>query len=156
LFQIPIIEIAELGNLSAVTVYEQLNIQSQNDFLKLQQAKEIVYLKGFYDGILLVGKYKNRRVQDVKKMIKDKLISNNEAIIYYEPEKTIISRSGGECVVALCNQWYLNYGDPEWKSLTKKALENLETYHDEVRKNFQTCLDWLHEHACSRTYGLGK
>ncbi|XP_011499345.1 PREDICTED: leucine--tRNA ligase, cytoplasmic [Ceratosolen solmsi marchali] len=152
---IPIIEIETFGNLSAVTVYEQLNIQSQNDIIKLKQAKEMIYLKGFYDGLLLVGKYKNRKVQDVKQIIKDELINNNEAAIYYEPEKTVISRSGGECVVALCNQWYLNYGDPEWKHLTKNALENLETFHNEVRKNFQACLDWLHEHACSRTYGLG-
>lgn len=28
-------------------------------------------------------------------------------------------------------------------------------FHDEVRSNFEACLDWLHEHACSRTYGLG-
>lgn len=29
-----------------------------------------------------------------------------EAVIYMEPEKTIISRSGDRCVVALCDQWY--------------------------------------------------
>lgn len=154
--KIPILEIPDFGNLSAVTVYNQLNIQSQNDSIKLQQAKEMVYLKGFYDGVLLVGKYKNKKIQDVKKNIRDELISDNEAVIYYEPEKTIISRSGDECVVALCNQWYLNYGEPDWKTVTEKALDNLETYHDEVKKNFLASLDWLHEHACSRTYGLGK
>ncbi|XP_058810679.1 leucine--tRNA ligase, cytoplasmic [Phymastichus coffea] len=152
---IPILEIPELGNLAAVKVYEQLNIQSQNDSAKLQQAKEIVYLKGFYEGVLLVGEYKNKKIQDVKKDIRDDMISKNEAVIYYEPEKTIISRSGDECVVALCDQWYLNYGEPEWRKVTEKSLENLETFHDEVRKNFQACLDWLHEYACSRTYGLG-
>ena len=31
----------------------------------------------------------------------------------------------------------------------------METYHDETRRNFAATLDWLHEHACSRTYGLG-
>lgn len=142
--------------MAAVTVYEQLNIQSQNDSIKLQQAKEMVYLKGFYDGVLLVGEYKNKKIQDVKKNIRDELITNNEAVIYYEPEKKIISRSGDECVVALCNQWYLNYGEPTWQGFAEKALENLDTFHDEVRKNFQASLDWLHEYACSRTYGLGK
>ena len=29
-------------------------------------------------------------------------------------------------------------------------------YSDEVRNNFHVTLDWLHEHACSRSYGLGK
>lgn len=31
----------------------------------------------------------------------------------------------------------------------------MNVYHEEVRRNFQGCVDWLREHACSRTYGLG-
>ncbi len=49
--KVPIIEIPDYGNLSAVTVCEQLKIQSQNDREKLTEAKEKVYLKGFYDGV---------------------------------------------------------------------------------------------------------
>ena len=78
-----------------------------------------------------------------------------EADIYYEPEKIIISRSGDQCVVALCNQWYLNYGEPEWQGQALKILKDMETFHDEARNNFEHCLGWLHEYACSRTYGLG-
>lgn len=151
----PIIDVPEFGNLSAVTVYDQLKIKSQNDKDKLLQAKEMVYLKGFYDGVLLVGEFKGQKIMNVKKNIQKILVDKNEAVIYYEPEKTIISRSGDNCVVALCDQWYLDYGEEKWKVLAEKSLENMNTYHDEVRKNFIACLNWLHEHACSRTYGLG-
>lgn len=48
---VPIIEVPEFGHLSAVTAYEKLKIQSQNDKDKLAEAKEMVYLKGFYDGV---------------------------------------------------------------------------------------------------------
>jgi leucyl-tRNA synthetase len=37
--------------LSAPKVCEELKIQSQNDHVKLQEAKERVYLKGFYEGV---------------------------------------------------------------------------------------------------------
>lgn len=119
------------------------------------EAKEIAYLKGFYDGVLLVGPHKGKKIQDVKKLVQKEIINNGEAVIYYEPEKTIISRSNDECVVALCNQWYLDYGEENWKKEALQALKNLNTFHDEVRKNFIAGLDWLHEYACSRTYGLG-
>lgn len=152
---IPIIEVPTLGKLSAITAYTQFKIQSQNDREKLQQAKELVYLKGFYDGVLLVGEFAGKKVQDVKKDLKTFLVNRNEADVYYEPEKTIMSRSGDVCVVALCNQWYITYGEEKWKEQTVKHLNNMELYHDEVRKNFEVCFDWLHEYACSRTYGLG-
>lgn len=67
----------------------------------------------------------------------------------------IFYRSGDECVIALCDQWYLDYGESEWKAAAELALKNMNTYHEEVRKNFTSCLNWLHEYACSRTYGLG-
>lgn len=57
--------------------------------------------------------------------------------------------------MALCDQWFLNYGDEEWKAKVKKWLDSMELFHDEVRRNFEATLDWLQEHACSRTYGLG-
>lgn len=139
-----------------MTLYDQLKIQSQNDKIKLAEAKEIAYLKGFYDGVLLIGPHKGKKIQDIKKLIQKDMVNSGTAVIYYEPEKTIISRSNDECVVALCNQWYLDYGEETWKKETLEALKNLDTFHDEVRKNFIVCLDWLHEHACSRTYGLGK
>lgn len=152
---VPIIEVPALGKTCAVYAYEKLKIQSQNDKDKLAEAKELCYLKGFYDGVLLVGEFAGRKVQDIKKDLQKKLVAANEADIYYEPEKTIISRSGDQCVVALCNQWYLNYGETEWQAQAKRNLAKMEVYHEEARNSFEACLNWLHEYACSRTYGLG-
>lgn len=55
----------------------------------------------------------------MKSIIKKELIEEGSAILYSEPEKQVISRSGDECVVALTDQWYLTYGEDHWKSLTE-------------------------------------
>jgi leucyl-tRNA synthetase len=41
---------------------------------------------------MLVGDFKGKKVQDVKKVLQKKLIDKLEAVIYYEPERQIISR----------------------------------------------------------------
>ena len=67
-----------------------------------------------------------------------------------------MSRSGVECVVALTDQWFLNYGEEKWKALVDKHLNGtLETYNPATLKKFQETLEWLHEWACSREFGLG-
>ncbi|KAI6238500.1 Leucyl-tRNA synthetase [Aphelenchoides fujianensis] len=152
---LPIIEIKELGNLSAVKVVEQMKIQSPNDKLKLEEAKKEVYLKGFYSGELLVGKHKGKKTEEVKKLIQQELIESGEAAKYEEPEKPVMSRSGDECVVALCDQWYLDYNNPNWKEKAHMVVEKMETFGDDVRKHLNNTIDWLHEYACSRLFGLG-
>lgn len=83
------------------------------------------------------------------------MVREGHAIIYYEPEGLVVSRSGDECVVALTDQWYLMYGEPEWRAKCEQALNHLECYHESTRHSFDHTLDWLKEHACSRLYGLG-
>ncbi|KAK3885670.1 hypothetical protein Pcinc_010127 [Petrolisthes cinctipes] len=153
---VPIIDVPEFGTLiSAPSVCQMMGIKSQNDKEKLVEAKEKVYLRGFYEGTLIIGEFKGKKVQEIKKAIQEKLVKAGEAELYQEPEKQIISRSGDECVVALCDQWYLDYGESEWRKQVEQSLSDLDTYHGEVRRNFEATIDWLKGHTCARTYGLG-
>ena len=36
----------------------------------------------------------------------------------------------------------LDYGEEDWRKLTTQNLDNVECYHDEVKKNFGATLDW--------------
>lgn len=54
---IPIINIPELGDLAAITACDKFKVQSQNDKDNLKNAKDECYTKGFYDGVMKVGKY---------------------------------------------------------------------------------------------------
>ncbi|CAI8050231.1 Leucine--tRNA ligase, cytoplasmic [Geodia barretti] len=152
---VPIIDIPGIGNLSAVTACDQFKVSSQNDKSQLEKAKEMTYLKGFYEGVLLVGPHSGKKVQEAKKLIQGDMVASGEAVLYQEPERSVTTRSGDQCVVALTNQWYLDYGEPGWKETVRNVLKGVRTYAEEVNNNFLTTLDWLHEHACSRVFGLG-
>eukprot|EP00116_Pleurobrachia_bachei_P004650 sb/3464912/ len=94
-------------------------------------------------------------VKIAKPLIKEEMVACGEAFKYQEPEKEIISRSGDECVIALCDQWFLTYGEEGWKSKTDECLKNVECYFEDTRQAFERTMAWLHEHACSRSFGLG-
>ena len=50
------------------------------------------FLKGFYEGKMVVGKHKGKSVQDAKPLLKEDLVKSGEAVLYMEPEKQIVSR----------------------------------------------------------------
>ncbi|KAL5109316.1 Leucine--tRNA ligase cytoplasmic [Taenia crassiceps] len=151
---VEIIETPGLGKLAAPKVVEEMKVTSQNDRDKLQEAKGKIYKLGFYDGVLLMGTHAGEKIQNARKLIQQELIEENLALIYYEPEKPVVTRSGDDAVVSLCNQWYLDYGNKDWKAKTRQALAAVNM-PDEARNNIDATLRWLQEHACSRTYGLG-
>jgi leucyl-tRNA synthetase len=104
---------------------------------------------------MLVGDHKGNKTEEVKKLIQQELIDSNQAAKYMEPEKLVISRSGDECVVALTDQYFILYNDEGWKEKARKVVDQIETYGEEVRRNLLSTIDWLHEYACSRQFGLG-
>jgi len=61
------------------------------------------------------------QVNEVKTIIRQEMLQAGQAMPYSEPEKQVMSRSGDVCVVALTDQWYLSYGEDEWKEATRSG-----------------------------------
>ena len=155
---VPIIRIPGYGDCSAVFMCEKLKIKSQNDAAKLKEAKAEVYLKGFYEGVMTVGGdgVEGLKVCDAKPVVRASMIEAGEACVYFEPEKTVVSRTGDECVVAYLDQWYLKYGEEGWCNAVREHVNStFGAYTDLALKSFNDTLDWLREWACSRSFGLG-
>ncbi|ORY74131.1 leucyl-tRNA synthetase [Protomyces lactucae-debilis] len=152
---VAIIETPSYGKMCAPTVCQQLKIASPKDADLLAKAKELCYKEGFYSGTMLVGDFKGEKVEKAKPLVRQAMIDAGLAFVYNEPEDTIMSRSGDECVIALCDQWYIDYGEANWRAKTEGLLKNMNTFGAETRNGFEQCLAWLNQWACSRSYGLG-
>ena len=44
-------------------------------------------------------------MSDAKPLIRQALLDSGDALLYSEPERAVVSRSGDDCVVALTDQW---------------------------------------------------
>ena len=152
-----IITLEGFSGLAAKDVVEKLQIKSPKEKDKLQKAKEEVYTQGFYKGIIDIGPYKGQPVKDVKDKVKGDLIQNGEADTYFEPEGLVKNRIGEECVVALVDQWYLKYGEEQYKEFCLKHIRsnNFNPYSSSTLKGFEQVLGWLSSWGLSRTFGLG-
>lgn len=157
---VEIIETPSYGKLTAKFLVEKLKIMSPKDSKQLEEAKELAYKEGFYQGIMVTGPYKGEKVEVAKPKVRQQLIDANEGFAYSEPERKVVSRSGDDCCVALMDQWYLDYGEESWKQIALKYVDNadgngLNTYSQETKNGFEGVLNWLNQWACARTYGLG-
>lgn len=153
---ISIISVPEYSEMSAIDACAKYKVKSMNDKEQLRKAKEECYLKGFYSGIIKMGPHKDVPVQVAKPLVRKLMIDANQAAAYFEPESKCISRSGDECVVALCDQWYINYSGDGKEQLKKHVMsENFDSFNETVRSSFMGALDWLDQWGCSRSFGLG-
>jgi len=103
-----------------------------------------------------IGLCAGETVQSAKSKVRKQLIDEGLALSYYEPERKVVSRSSDDCIVALMDQWYIDYGEDSWKKLALHHLHNgLNTFGDETRNAFDGVLNWLNQWACARSFGLG-
>lgn len=80
---IKIIESDEFKDIPAKQVVEQMKISELKDE-KLNEATKIVYRKELVTGKMSVGEFKGLKVEIAREKIKEKLLSENKAIILHE------------------------------------------------------------------------
>ncbi len=155
---VPIIITEGYGEFPAREICEKLGVSNQSDE-KLEEATKELYLKEFNDGKLneKCDIFDNEKVQFGRDKVRAWLEENNHLEKFPVLENAPVHcRCGAECVVkVLNNQWFLNYGDEEWKDLARNCFDEMNVLPNNIRTEFKEVIDWLHERACARQQGLG-
>jgi leucyl-tRNA synthetase len=154
------VKIIESEGYSAIPAAEAIAkaIPGQNGD-RLEKATGDLYSHEFYKGRMTAnaGKYAGKPVATAKNELKDELAASGLTIVMYElNNKPVRCRCGTECVVKLLSdQWFLNYGDKEWKALAHECIQKMDIVPQDIRQEFDYVIDWLRERACARKSGLG-
>jgi leucyl-tRNA synthetase len=155
----PIKIIESEGYSSEVPAAEAITRASTASKDILEKATSDLYSHEFYKGKMMqnTGKYAGKSVSAAKEEIKSEIASAGLTSVMYElTNKPVLCRCGTECVVKLLSdQWFLNYGDKEWKTLAHECIQTMDIVPQDIRQEFDYVVDWLRERACARKSGLG-
>ncbi|HJR85651.1 MAG TPA: leucine--tRNA ligase [Nitrososphaeraceae archaeon] len=144
-------------SLPAETIVASYDIKDQND-PKLEDATNKLYSEEFHNGKLLpnIDEIGNLNVTEARDTIRTKIISQGIGTTMYELKNSVKCRCGTTCVVKLLtNQWFINYGNENWKKMAYELINSMEILPEEIRQEFTNVIDWLKERACARKSGLG-
>lgn len=154
---IKIIEVPDIDGHHAEIIVKRMGITNQND-PRLEEATRRVYKEQYYKGVMneRSGQFAGMSVKDAKDKVKDWLISNDKALVFYETSRKAFCRAGGKIIIARINdQWFIDYSQEWWKEKTKEWLKQMIILPEKYRKLFFDTVDWLHERPCARKRGLG-
>ena len=173
---IPLIEVPGYGELPAAEAVEKAGVKSVEEREKLDELTKQVYKDEHEKGVMrkdapgLVGEgaiegarefvaewMAGLPVSRAREEVASWLRRRGFAIPFYEiANKPVYCRCGNEIVVkVLENQWFLDYENPQWKELARKALRMMEIVPNDYRPQFEYTIEWLKKRACARSRGLG-
>jgi leucyl-tRNA synthetase len=140
----------------AKELIEQRGIKDQHD-PKLEDIVKEVYKKEILTGIMLIGPHKGEKVSVAIEKTKQEMQQNNQAVPFWElTNKPVYCRCGAHLTVNIIDdQWFIDYGIPEWKKKAKTCLDKMEIIPADTRSEFDYTIDWLKTRPTTRSSGLG-
>ena len=155
---ISLIDVPGYSGIPAADAVDRMKITDQND-PRLDEATKEVYRHEFHNGKMKpnTSEYAGLPVSEAKDKVKLDMIRDGKATTMYELlNRPVYCRCKTECIVKIFkDQWFIDYGKPEWKALAHKNLDEMEILPEELRQEFNNVIDWLHEKACARKSGMG-
>lgn len=151
-----VLSLEGFGDFPAKEIVERMGIRDQND-KKAEEATEEIYSKEAHTGKMIVGKYAGMRGTEAKEKIKEDMLASGQALKIYDIiNGPVYCRCGARiCVKIVSDQWFIDYGNKEWKEEVKRAFSKITLIPEKTRSEYEYTIDWLKAKACVRAQGLG-
>lgn len=124
----------------------------------LEAATKNIYREESRQGVMMVGPYKGMKEPEAREKIKEELLAKNEASKIYliANDEPVYCRCGAKVIVKIVNdQWFIDYGNKEWKQKVKEYMDKIEIYPNKLRETFNGVIDWIDLRAAERAQGFG-
>ncbi|MBI5223205.1 leucine--tRNA ligase [Candidatus Micrarchaeota archaeon] len=153
---INVLEVEGYGSAPAKEIVERLGVKDQND-PKSEEATKEIYTKEAHEGVMAIGEFKGIKAIIAKEKIAQKLKGESNAFsIHTISNGPVKCRCGAGVVVNIIkDQWFIDYGKPQWKEMAKEALSSMTVVPERSRQEYEYTLDWLRKRPCTRAAGLG-
>ncbi len=142
----------------ALAYLELLNTNTMAVESSLEFATKLIYREESHWGVMLVGKYRGLKEAEARENLKKDLTASREAFFIYEisNQEPVYCRCGTKVVVnVVSDQWFINYGDDNWKNEVSRVLLKMRIYPDKYKHTFDAVVDWIDARATERAQGLG-
>lgn len=155
------IQVVRMGGYSAFPARDAcqaFGVKSQQDSMALEKATAHLYQDEFYKGRLLdnCGPFAGMPVKEAKEAAKKELEARRDAFVFLETSRPAVTRARKKVVVGVfLDQWFLDYGNAEWKEKARACLAYMSVIPENYRRDLAGAIEWLHERACARKRGLG-
>jgi len=150
---ISIIKVEGFSDFPAKDACEMFNVRSQEDAEALEQATKEVYKREYHKGVMKenCGDFAGIKVSEAKELVKERLISIGEAMVFKEFSEEVICRCGSRVYIKLVpDQWFIKYSDPELKRKTLEHVGTMAFYPRHAGDTIKGAIEWYDDRACVR------
>ena len=125
--------------------------KSLSDAEALREATERLYRLEFARGTMTVPDLLGVPVAEARERVEERLTREGLSIGLQQFSEPVICRNGHEVLIRrIPHQWFLHYGDPEWKAITRAILPRLEILPEGYARDFPAILDWFDDRPATR------
>ena len=142
----------------ALFYLKKLGADSASDDGKIEEATKQIYKDEQRGGVMAIGEYSGKQVAEARSLISESLKSSGKATAMYvlANDEPVYCRCGYRAVVKVVeNQWFIDYGNKDWKEQVKLYLPEIKLYPEKMRNLYNATVEWLGPKPMERAQGLG-